>query len=435
MVRLELKTEIGAPYLPVATGFVEKAAHAFGFGDAEALALTLATEEVFAHLYRVALPQGGTIELACTDGGYYLRVDFSIPLARLDLRAFNLTTAVSPDDEAALEELGLVLASRTVDRFWVSQNPGGGHTLSFAKGRRYPKAEGSPPPTPRPLGPLSVRRPTPEELKLFGRLAWLSAQAPLLPEFLGCPGKLVDMVASGEYEAAVAVDRQGAVGGGILWTPLGDRMVECFGPYRVDGGREADVAEALLDACIGAVARSRALGLLNRFPGPDLPGHHFERLGALAIRREDGSVTEVPTRFRLLGEDLGCVVWCHARLEEFVRQEYSRLVLPRQITPTGHEGEARPPHSVLSAECERPHGFVTLRPIARGADFAQTLASHVALFAREGLPNVFFELDLGQAWQSDFVPALLDQGFQPKLLLPYAGRGDLVCFQLLPPCP
>jgi hypothetical protein len=38
-------------------------------------------------------------------------------------------------------------------------------------------------------------------------------------------------------------------------------------------------------------------------------------------------------------------------------------------------------------------------------------------------------VDLGQAWQADFAPALLQNGFLARLVLPYAGEGDLVLFQ------
>jgi anti-sigma regulatory factor (Ser/Thr protein kinase) len=426
---LQLRTEVAAPFLPVATAFVETAARAFGFDDAQALRLTLATEEVFAHLYRVALPRGGSVTITCTNAGYYLRIDFSIPVERLDLRAFNLTATVSLHDEAALEEMGLLLASRAVDRFWVRREPGKGHTLSLVKERRYPEPQGDPPPRPRPLTAFSVRPPTSEEIKLFARLAWIPERAPILPGFLRYPGKLADMLDGGEYQAAVAVDAGGNLGGGIVWYAAGEKTVECFGPYRVDTGHGADLAEALFEACVGAIARSRFLGLLNRFPGADLPEGHFESLGSLQIRQEDGSAVAIETRFRLLGEDPGSAVWTHPRLHDFLRREYRRLALPRQIHAAQNEGERRQPHTVLSAECERPRSLVTLRPIAIGADLAQTLAGHLALFGREGLSNILFELDLGQAWQSACVPALLEHGFEPRLVLPYAGSADLVIFQ------
>ena len=44
-------------FLPLATSFVEKAALAYGLADPEAMALTLATEEIFAYLSR---PRGQT---------------------------------------------------------------------------------------------------------------------------------------------------------------------------------------------------------------------------------------------------------------------------------------------------------------------------------------------------------------------------------------
>ncbi len=47
----------------------------------------------------------------------------------------------------------------------------------------------------------------------------------------------------------------------------------------------------------------------------------------------------------------------------------------------------------------------------------------------EGLHNVFFVLDLSQAWQAAFAGALLPNGFEPCLILPYAGEGDLLVFQ------
>jgi len=38
-------------------------------------------------------------------------------------------------------------------------------------------------------------------------------------------------------------------------------------------------------------------------------------------------------------------------------------------------------------------------------------------------------MDLGVPQQSAYTPALLENGFTPRLLLPHAGEGDLVIFQ------
>jgi hypothetical protein len=73
--------------------------------------------------------------------------------------------------------------------------------------------------------------------------------------------------------------------------------------------------------------------------------------------------------------------------------------------------------------------MATLRPIRFGADANQNLAAHIALLQKESFQRIFFEMDLGAAWQTRFAPALIDCGFQPRLVLPYAGAGDLVVFQ------
>jgi hypothetical protein len=38
-------------------------------------------------------------------------------------------------------------------------------------------------------------------------------------------------------------------------------------------------------------------------------------------------------------------------------------------------------------------------------------------------------MDLGIPWQSAFVPALLETGFVPRMIVPYAGKADTAIFQ------
>ena len=64
-----------------------------------------------------------------------------------------------------------------------------------------------------------------------------------------------------------------------------------------------------------------------------------------------------------------------------------------------------------------------------GADAAANLAQHVKILSAEDLPNIFFEIDLACAWQAALTPALLNNGFSPRLVLPYGGRADVVVFQ------
>ena len=111
-------------FLPLVTAFVEKAANCFGLGTDESLMLTLASEEVFMHLCRVVIPSGGSVEIVCSNGGYYAQAVFSLPTDGFDMRGFNLTTTISAEDDADLDQMGLVIASRSVDRFLLHREEG-----------------------------------------------------------------------------------------------------------------------------------------------------------------------------------------------------------------------------------------------------------------------------------------------------------------------
>jgi hypothetical protein len=65
-----------------------------------------------------------------------------------------------------------------------------------------------------------------------------------------------------------------------------------------------------------------------------------------------------------------------------------------------------------------------------GEDAEENIERHVRLLEGEKILNIHFTIDLGQAWQSVFIPGLLARGFEPRFVLPYAGKSDLVVFQL-----
>ncbi|RPI21411.1 MAG: hypothetical protein EHM61_24830 [Acidobacteria bacterium] len=427
--RLVLRLPADEAYLPLATSFVEEASTAFRLGQSEALSLTLATEEVFLHLVKAVISDRDCIEIGCTNGGYRVRVDLDFPAARLDLRTFNLTASVTPTDESSLEEMGLLLASRSVDQFQLVQLESARLRLGLFKERAYPPIGQPDLPAARPLGLYLVRPATKEEAKVLSQIAFSRYTADLLPSFLGFPGKLSDMVAAGDYQAAVAVGESETLGGGLLWRSEGGRIAECYGPYLVEGtGENSEVGEALIDHCLGIIAKTSVTGLLNFHPTPDFPQNRFERLGSL--RRSDETVSSRTAWFRLLHEDPGTVCWTSPALAEFLTGQYERLVLPREIRLVRDEGENRDAHSVLFADIDRTRSSVTLHPVWPGLDSAHNLETHLQLLKAEGFREILFSLDAGQSWQAHFAPFLLDAGFQPQLILPYAGQGDMVLFQL-----
>jgi hypothetical protein len=421
---LRLVVTLRPSLLSVCTGFVEQSARALGLGDREALSLTLAAEEFFSYLAAGAA-QNQNLRIECQGGGYEVTALFTVPQHTLDLGAFNLTSRVTTDDDEPPAELGMQIAARMVDRLRFSHKDGE-FQLAMSKDKAYPTATAPAFPMPEAAPAVAVKAPDAAELRLL--LQRLRAVPPgrLPPEF-STPGKVVDMAVAGVYQAAIAVDPAGNPGGGLLWRWLGDRLVECYGPYLF--GQSAAIARLLLDRLLGDLAKSPAVGLLCRYPAPDLPADYFEALGTLRHHAPDGSVTEIPAYYRSLIEDAGAIAWSHPALRPFLTSEYRRLAFARSLAPVDAAGAGVDPRSGLSAEFNRPAGEVTLRPLWWGADAEANLREHVRVLRQEGLYDLFFELDLGRAWQGHFAPALLATGFSPRVILPHAGHGDLLVFQ------
>ena len=426
--KLSLHTYLNPDYVSLVTTFSEESAKAFGLDREGALRLTLACEEIFVYLCQTGRrDEPLTVEAA--DGKYYVQVRFLFKDAQFNPRAFNLTARVSFDDTDSLNEMGLLIASRTVDRFHIAGSPRLGLELVLTKEKSYPELADLNVPEIKPGERFVIKTPDPESLKLFSRL--MAAHYPgnaSLPAFR-LPGKIVDMIASGEYGAALAISAAGHIGGGVLWHWLGNKTVESFGPYLFNQPPGTELANDLLDACVGRIAKTEAIGLLHRWATPELPRGYFESLGSIDLIDTDGSTTPRPVYYRHLNEDLGCRVWTHPDLEDFLRAEYRRLFFAREIRLTRYEGEQRPPYSVLATQFDRAHGQVTLRAIWDGADMAENLAQHVAVLKAENLRNIFFELDLAYAWQANLIPALMENKFRPRLILPYGGEADVVVFQ------
>ena len=143
-----------------------------------------------------------------------------------------------------------------------------------------------------------------------------------------------------------------------------------------------------------------------------------------------GVLIRQPSWFRLMHEDMGCVVWTRIELEAYLRQTYGRLFLPREIRKVADDGETQPAHSVLSTQIDRTRSQVNLDILWPGVDIEDNLIRHLQLFQNERIRNVVFEIDLACAWKSAAIPCLLRNGFRPVLFLPYAGEGDILLFQL-----
>jgi anti-sigma regulatory factor (Ser/Thr protein kinase) len=414
--------------LPVATAFVEKAASALGLAQSDALSLTLATEEVFAYLCEVGAP-GRQVRMHCSGGGYYVEVEFLFQPRKFNMQAFNLAASASVPGERVTDETGLLIASRMVDRFHFRGDEHG-LLVSLSKEKTYSEADDSSAAVVKPLQDFSIQTPDDGELKELIRL--VRSHYPkrfLLNDFL-YPGKVVDMAEAGVYRALIACDQGGHIGGGLVWTFQTPKIVLCYGPFIFDQPQESVMAQELVNECIGATAKSGAVGMIFQNPTAQLPAAYFESLGSLTVHTEEDGSLEIPVYYKHLFEDVGTTVWAHPSLHAFLNEEYRRLVFAREVLTTKDEGERGSPFSVISAEFDKAQGSVVLRPVWWGDDAEETLQANVKVLQRERIPNVFFHIDLGKPWQSHFAPATKKSGFVSRLVLPYCGKGDIVVFQL-----
>lgn len=405
---------------------VEESARGLGLESSDAVMLSLAGEEVYGYLCQV-LPAGSALDLTFSGHVYYVRLAMSFPHANLDLRLFNLTAGFSADNQDDLAKLGLLIAARTVESFSLEPDGAGRMTLLLDKHKNYPPAEGAPAPPPA-LDRARVAVPGPAEIKELARLLAGFFPAEAYPADFALPGKLADMVQSGEYGILAVEDAQGGLGGMVVWRPLG-QSIRLYGPYLFAQAAAKRLGRELVEACLGRVAKSGANSLVCRYAGNGLPEDQFELLGDLALPRPDGGLRSWPSYFRQLREDPGSWAWCHPDLRPFLEGQYRKLFLPRGIRELSHQGEARPEHSVLAVELKRGQDLATLRPVWDGADLTANLRAHHQILAGEGFANLVLTLDTGSQWQAGLASQVMAAGFTPRLILPGQATGDLVVFQ------
>jgi anti-sigma regulatory factor (Ser/Thr protein kinase) len=428
---VSLRLNLDKSFLPLATSFAENAGLAFGLGRMEALKLTLAVEEVFSYLAEIAdnAENADIVTLEATGhlSRVELRLDFYIK--EMDLRLLNFASNYSPGEESSLDQLGLLLASRSVDRFFLSEMSDGRMELTLIKERDYPPSLQQEPPSCQNLEEFEIIAPGVEQVKEAAHLLNTCYEKSFYPGAYTLPAKLADMVHSGEVGASLAVDRHGNVGGAIFWRFYTKSSLRAYGPYVFGQSDPNPIAQALVETAINRVAKTNALEFICRYSTPELPMEYFEYLGDLDYYDHKGKKRPWHLYFRQLREDPGAVVWTHPDLNTFLRDYYGRLALARDIHFYQPEGENRPRYSVMSTHLDRVQGHVTLRPMVDGMDAAENLERHLALLDAERIQNIFCNIDLGLAWQSSWVPPLLQMGFTPKLVLPFGGKVDLVVLQ------
>ncbi len=413
--------------VPLVSAAALEGARALGFKEEDAGALGVATEEVFSHLALSGAP-GREVVIRILGSRWRAEVEIRFTPEHVDFRPFNLTFRTTPDDDPLLSRTALAIASQVVDRFRISRRAEQ-ILLSLTKERSFPKAA-PPPPEPRPEGPVSARAAQPHEFPLAAGLAAARYPAEQWPRAFESPEKVAGMAAAGDLGAVVAADAVGRLAGALFWLPAGARMAGLFGPFLFQDPPVEGVASLLLDAVVGSLARTGLEGLIARSPTSALPSRAMEPLGTFEVPLADGTARTVEARYRQLDEDPGGVAHVHPSVEAFVRDSFRQLSFGRVVRvvpgspPSGDGGTA------FATEVDRVAGQARLTPLWLGSDAREMLRGLVDALAADSFRRPLAELDLGEPSHAGFAPALLEAGFVPRLILPWAGNGDVLLFQL-----
>jgi hypothetical protein len=420
-VSISLAADIA--WVPLVQSVVEKGAPVYGLDESRAMMLAVAVEEIVVHLARMA--PGTQVCFRLEPGGWHVRVDFSFKADPSDLWAMNLVTTTDTQEE--IDHLGLLVASRAVDGFTITTE-GDTLNLSLRKDRDYPVVTPEAIQPVKTRGPLTiVRDPEPELIKAACVKALGRYPADAVPRSFFTPGKVVDMVGQRDMAVAVAVDRAETLAGMICWQAPSEQGISFFGPYVFAGDDQA--GDFLTSHLINTVARTRAMGLFSELATTSLAASDFESLGCLDLAGKDGRTFAQDVWYRHLREDMGASVWAHRSFAEFLETAYKRQILMRDLKIIEGQGERLPDRSVFSVELRPDIGQATLFPMVTGADAFECIARHVEMLAREKFPNIFIRIDLAHGWQAAMGGAIADNGFVPKLVLPYGGKSDVLVFQ------
>ncbi|WP_428568683.1 MAG: hypothetical protein ACP59X_09845 [Solidesulfovibrio sp. DCME] len=427
-VSLEIPAE-NAFACPVA-GLADVLAERAGFGQRERYRFQLTVEEFCLCLARLA-KGSRPLAIGLTSKRHQLRVSFAFQADNLSLGALNITcrASCSTADDALAGDIGLLLAGKAADRYHLKHQGADRFLLEATVDRAYPQV--APVRLPEGLRPPFAIHPNPSPAQLAqAAVLAVSAYPPWqCPSSFLTPGKFPDMVADGQVACFLACDAAGQTAGLLPWSPCSGQALYFSGPFVFTPPEAAgDVAKLLVDDFVSAVARGPHGIVLSFRATADLPQASFETLGALQSLT-DGRLESHPVVFRHLREDNGLAVWCAPQLEDFLRQAYERLALPRDIllveAPAGRPRR----ESLLGASYDRIRNFAELEPFLDGEDLAENLAGHVAVLRHKGIGTILYTMDLSAPWEAALAGDLLQAGFAPMAVLPQGGQADKVIWQ------
>jgi hypothetical protein len=439
-------------YLPLVQAAVEKIAPVVGLSNMKTLKTILAVEEIFCYLCTEA-SRNERITLSIGSRSYFMHATFrfsidednfhnlnllckgrrATPKAPIKLNLLGLTST-EPDIEeemSDLDDIGLIFASRSVDRFYLEKITEDQFEISLIQEKEYPEVKPEDIPSRIYESPFhATLEPAASDLREAAALVQDRYHQAMYPGSFKQPGKLAEAVISGQYGACIVLDHNNYPAGLLCWHHYNKQSAAFYGPYVFDKDNSEEIAHLLAEHFLEFLGPMEdVLCVFSLRTTSELPPDLFIRLGGLHIAGPNQGIVMRPAYFSFLPKEKPVEIWAHPELEPYLRNEYKRLGLVRNIRLGSIAGEDVPVHSVISADIDRVQGEVVLRPLWGGGDISQNIIDHVEAIRQDTIPNVFFQMDLAQPWQTTFAPALLDNGFSPKLVLPYAGDMDILVFQ------
>lgn len=422
---ISLRIQAEVAWIPLATSMVELGGATLGLDTAKTRRLTLATEEIITHL--VSTAPGTEILFTLKPGGWHVLAQFSFKADPSDLWAMNIVPQTDVSVHGDMDNVGLLLASRMVDDFTLELKQGMVH-LNLRQDRTYSQAVAVPETRRDVKGSLDIAKNIePALIKVACSKALNHYPAHVIHPSFTWPGKFADMVAQGDLDVAIITDESGALAGMICWQSNINDSISFWGPYTFVQGDQA--GSLLTEHLVHRVARTQAVGLFSEMATAELPTGDFELLGHVSFTQENGNKLRQDCWFRHLQEDVGATVWSPASLVEFLEEVYEEQVLMRNIQVIDKQEESIPERSLFSAHLQPEIGQVSFIPMVFGSDAKECIEHHVTTLVADKYTNIFFRIDLGYAWQTALADHLMENGFAPKLVLPYGGKSDVVVFQ------
>ncbi len=423
----KIQVSLSSEMLPMVIGVVKEAATILHFSQEDILRAELVTEEVFMFLVGESGHSGET-RIVLTNGGYYLKISFYFSPVPFPLEALNITLDYNPV-QSSFSALGILIAARSVERFiYVHENPRE-TAIHLIIEKKYPEYSNTSSilPLPPVISRLQYHSGTHEELKQ-ACIRVLDRYHYHVPSFFTYPGKVVDMVESGEYGTIVATDTKGNVYGCMFWK-YGPHLIEAFGPYIFQDRPE--LSEDIVRSVLESVGRSKVIGFLIQYPTPETPFTWFEELPSISPLPPEydiGSGQYLPL-YRELKEDKGALSIVHPDLAPEVTAWYQARDLPRDVISSIPAGEQITGEASFSVETDKNLSLAVIRLRTTGQNIKSLLLNHVQLLQNHDFSIIVYAMDLKDENESLIYPDLKAAGFIPTYILPWSGKGDLLIFR------